>query len=159
MLLGPRSRHRARRRRPVVDGPFCPWPLPVGDVHRLARLEALHFIDDGCSNSPDGWFWVVYAWACRLHDADYCTRANPPGWMTDAHRRLADESLRFRLSHALRAAAEMAGTLWVAVIPVAYWTALRQFGDGAYDTCGVRPVGATAGQMARGLCRHGLAMR
>lgn len=143
----------ARRRRRAPVAPYCPWPLPAGFQAAL-RAVPPGFTDDGCSGGPDAVAGLDFSVVCLLHDVEYCTRANPPGGMNVTKHRLADARLRVRCWHLLRHERPVAAA-WM---PLVYFQVLRAFGRAAYDSCGPRPQGATAGQMVRGLCRHSLPM-
>jgi len=98
------------------------------------------FVDDGCSNSPDGLCGTDFRWACRIHDWRYCTRCHPFGTMCWKHRLKTDRELRRNLAVAL--------PWWNQWIRFAYWFAVRRFGSfHAYDTCGPE-----AGER----CRHNM---
>jgi hypothetical protein len=107
---------------------------------RTAALIPAEFVDDGCSKAPDFLFRVNLRWACRIHDWWWCTRAHPPGTMTDEYRQAGDAFLgaviRYALSrHPLRHLA---------------YTAYRWgpwFGWRGFNTCGPE---------AGARCRHNL---
>jgi hypothetical protein len=102
----------------------------------LGRIPT-DFIDDGCTNSPDGLFRVDLRWACRIHDWRYCTRCHAPGSMTAGARHRADDELRRHIDGAWKGK----------IIPWLYWKAVHLFGGtNAYDSCG-----PAAGRV----CRHG----
>lgn len=137
----PRPRNRAQ------------LPIPRERFDALERLLIDHpnFDDDGCSSSPDRWFGFDFRWACRLHDAAYCTRANPPGSMTAGAKIAADWQLG-------RDVADSLPWRWRWVGPI-YRTATLRVAWRAFDSCGRHdPYGATTTQRSQDLCRHGLAL-
>lgn len=108
----------------------------------LQRIPA-EFIDDGCSNAPDRLFGFDFAWACRIHDWRYCTRAHPPGTLTSSWRIMADVELR----EFIRASLPWRWR-WVRWI---YHAAVNLMGGyRAFDSCGM-----SAGPY----CRHNLRYR
>lgn len=119
------------------------------------------FVDDGCSSFPDmlGRIasvmthgavkpWVL-RWACRVHDWDACTRAHPPGTMTDARQRLINKRLRVFLVEYLPLRWRWLG--WA--MRAGLWFAR---GFGWWDSCDLEARGAMPSQLAQGLCRHAL---
>lgn len=124
------------------------WPftgraqLPIpDDARELLDQIPGDFRDDGCSNALDSLFGFSFAWACRIHDWYYCTRAWPAGAMTYGHKLDGDGLLKrfMRASLPLR-------WRWVRYL---YKGAVFTFGGfGSYDSCGPE-VGER--------CRHNLA--
>jgi hypothetical protein len=109
-------------------------------AHDLPKIPP-DFVDSGCSNAPDSIFGRPIAWACRIHDWRYCTRAHPAGAMTQRWRQDADRELGANVRGSLPFALRWVG--WV------YWRATHRFGgDDAFDSCGPE-VGER--------CRHNLA--
>jgi len=118
-----------------------------------AALELIppQFLDDGCSAAPDQVFGIDLRWACRLHDWNYCSRAWPAGTLDQAWRHRADRELGAHVRAVLPLGLRWAGWL--------FWRATHRFGGmQAFDSCGRRPLGATAAQISAGLCRHGMPM-
>ena len=115
--------------------------LPIPDTAReLLRRIPSHFVDDGCTSSPDGWFGFDFRWACRIHDWLYCTRAHPAGTMTYEWKVKADHAL----SEFIRASLPLR---WRWVRWVYEGMVLFAGGWGSFDSCGPE-VGKR--------CRHGL---
>ena len=98
------------------------------------------FVDDGCSNSPDGWFGFNFRWACRIHDWKYCSRCHPLVSMTQYYRKLADKELQRNISASLP-------WRWKWVSRIYKFEVRRHGGTSAWNSCGPR-VGA--------LCRHNM---
>lgn len=107
---------------------------------RLLLQIPREFVDDGCSWAPDRLFGVDLSWACRLHDALYCTRAHTEGALTSHWRRLVDTLLRALVDEALL------GHPLRPLVARTYFAAVRLFG-GSFNTCGPN---------AGSRCRHGL---
>jgi hypothetical protein len=74
--------------------------LPALAAEILANIPA-HFVDDGCSSSPDSWFGYDFRWACRIHDYMWCTRAHALGTMTKEWKLKGDLLLRRCIAAAL----------------------------------------------------------
>ena len=125
-------------------------PIPADARAVLARIPD-HFVDDGCSNSPDSWFGFNFRWACRIHDWRYCTRCHAPGTMTYNAKLVAEDEIKDNIKASLP-------LRWRWVRFVYYGAVFTLGGFGAFDTCGRRPAGASDGQLEAGLCRHGMPM-
>lgn len=116
---------------------------------RLIASLPSTWVDDGLSGFPDSVMgWDISA-AGTGHDAYYCTRIWPRGWMDAEHRDEGD--------------AKIGEWIWVLLpfgvrtVGLAVAQAVHYFGGiNAYDSCGLRPRGASAGQLAAGQCRHGV---
>lgn len=138
--------------------PSARTQLPQSEALR-ARLAKIPdgFISDGCSNSPDSIFGFDLAWACELHDCDYCSRCHEAGDMTQSRRREADLRLRRYIGEALPW--RWRWIKWV------YWRVLKTAGGvDAWNSCGPNPWGdptelneAEFALYQAGLCRHGIA--
>jgi len=135
---------------PAAEASAAGRGIPAAARALLERIPP-EFLDDGCSNSPDRVFGVDLRWACRLHDAAYCSRLWPPGTLDQTWRARADRELGERVRLVLPFGLRWAGWL--------YWRATYRFGGmQSFDSCGSHPLGATGGQIAAGLCRHAIAM-
>jgi hypothetical protein len=115
------------------------YPIPSTGESALREIPK-NFVDDGCSNSPDGWFGFEFQWACRIHDYRYCTRCHDPGTMTYGMKLFADNELKRNIRYSLPWRWR-----WVRyVYHAGVW-----FGGNfsAWDSCG-----PDAGEV----CRHGM---
>lgn len=122
-------------------------PLP-DDLAALLAKRPSTWVDDGLSGFPDSVFGWDISQAGTGHDMYYCSRLWPAGALDRAWREKADAALG-RWVHALLPFGLRLSGYAVAL-------AVYEFGGmKAFDSCGSRPYGATAGQLAAGLCRHG----
>lgn len=139
---------RGRRQGQLFPGARKQHPIPAGAANQLRKIPN-HFIDDGCSNSPDSWFGFDFSWACRIHDWRFCTRAQPDGEMTDERREAADLHLR----QDIRASLPWRWR-WIRWI---YYRAVRRFGEKAFDSCPAQfAAGVSRTQARAAVCRHGM---
>lgn len=116
-------------------------PIPDEAVEILRQIP-LHFVDDGCSNSPDDLFGFDFRWACRIHDWRYCSRTGHLLEMDYRKKVTADEELRENIRGSLPWRWRWAG--WI------YEGAVRFAGGwGSWNSCGPE-----AGEH----CRHGMAI-
>ncbi len=124
--------------------------IPPDAKTSLTKIEA-EFRDDGCSNALDGILGFDFAWACRIHDWEYCTRTQPQGSMTYGKKVCADERLKRFIYSAL--------PWWLDWAPPLYhFGVFLGGGFAAFDSCGPGPYGANEEQRVAGLCRHSLPM-
>ena len=116
-------------------------PIPPRAARILAEEIPEHFLDDGCSNSPDRIFGFDFRWSCKIHDWRYCGRCHPAGTMHYQNKLTADQELRENLKASLPWRWR-----WVSRV---YWRGV-QIGGGfdAWNSCG--PENGDA-------CRHGIA--
>jgi len=138
----------------LFPGKRSQLPVPEGALEHVSMVP-LYFVDDGCSNSPDGWFGFDFSWACRIHDARYCQRTpidgpSSPAQGTHEHREYADNWLRSDIKASLPWRWRWVG--WV------YWAGVRAGGGiKAYNSCfPLFPHGAGLEQARRKRCRHGM---
>ncbi len=125
-------------------------PVPVEAQEILAAIElgTPGFLDDGLSMFPDEWFGFDFAWAGRIHDWEYCSRAHPAGSMGVRAKKRADKRIGRLVSGGLPWRWKVLGP----VVRLGVWRG----GYGSYNSCGPVPYGATDEQLVAGLCRHGL---
>ena len=135
-------------------------PGPGEVEQRTLTKIPVRFTDDGCSNSPDGFFlwakklskrrgfrWLrglvrSFRWCCKIHDWRYCTRCHPPGSMTKGAQTYADKELGWNVRSVLQFFVKWYG--WM------YWKVTSELGGRrAWDSCG-----PASGE----LCRHGMPM-
>lgn len=123
-------------------------PVPSDLASIIAGLPPT-WVDDGLSGFPDSVLGWDISPAGTGHDHFYCGRLHPPGALDREWREVADMKLgawvRAFLPFGLR------------LVGYAVFAATYEFGGAkAFDSCGRRPYGANAGQIAAGLCRHGV---
>lgn len=123
-------------------------PIPA-DLQALLDRRPATWADDGLSGFPDSLLGYSISPCGSAHDMAYCGRMWPAGALDRAHREFYDAKLgewvRAMLPFGLR------WTGWLVFL------AVYEFGGAkAFDSCGQRAYGANAGQMAAGLCRHGV---
>ena len=109
----------------------------------LAKIPA-EFVDDGCSNSPDGFLHIIskrwlfrwlkrfarsFLWCCKIHDWRYCSRCHRAGSMNQAARKFADKELGWNIRGVLVFLMKWWG--W------GYFKATSEFGGRrAWNSCG-----------------------
>jgi hypothetical protein len=118
-------------------------------IQQLLERVPEGFADDGCSRGPDRVFRFDLRHACRLHDWRGCTRCHGPGDLT--LDRMIEANLELE-----RIIADALPWRWRWLKWPYYWAVKRFNGDVAWDSCGPNPRGASAGQIAQGLCRHSM---
>jgi hypothetical protein len=123
-------------------------PIPH-DLYGLLLRRPDTWVDDGLSNFPDSILGWDISPAGTGHDMGYCTRMWPAGQLDRAHREHYDAKLgewvRALLPFGLR------------LVGYAVFAATYQLGGlKAFNSCGPKAYGASAGQIAQGLCRHGV---
>lgn len=125
-------------------------PIPAEATEILEEIETTSpgFLDDGLSLFPDRWFGFDFAWAGKIHDWEYCSRAHPAGSMGVRAKKRADS----RIGRLVRSALPWRWKLLGTVVRVGVWRG----GYGSYNSCGPVPFGATDEQLVGGRCRHGL---
>jgi hypothetical protein len=121
-------------------------PIPL-DLYGLLMCRPSTWVDDGLTSFPDSILGYDISPAGSGHDMYFCTRCWPAGRLTRDHKEEADR----KLGQWVRALLPF-GLRWVGWM---VFLGVYTFSDRAFDTCGPKPRGATAGQMAAGLCRHG----
>ena len=112
-------------------------PIPAEAQAILDTIPA-EFVDDGCSNSPDGWFGFDLRFACRIHDWRYCGRCHRAEFMDQARRHRADAELERNIQSVLPWRWRWVGWFYLRAVHVAG-------GIEAWDSCGLEE-----GE----LCRH-----
>lgn len=122
-------------------------PPPPDLAELIARLPPT-WVDDGLTMFPDS----IAGWSIKAagtgHDALVCTRL----WHAGAMDREWSEQAVAKIGRWVQALLP-SGLQWVRFIVM---RGVYRFGDKAFDSCGRKPYGARAGQMALGLCRHGV---
>jgi hypothetical protein len=129
-------------------------PGPHATARSVLKQIRHDFVDDGCSNSPDGffmwakrWHWSKglvrsFKWCCKIHDWRYCSRCHPAGTMHQEARTFADTELGWNVRSVLQFTMRWFGWL--------YWKATSNWGGRrAWNSCG-----PASGER----CRHNMPM-
>jgi hypothetical protein len=119
------------------------------DLARIIENLPPGWTDDGLSGFPDSVLGFDISPAGTGHDALYCSRLWGAGEL-DRNWREAADGLLGRWVRALLPF----GLRWTGWLVFA---AVYELGGAkAFDSCGKRAYNANAGQIAAGLCRHGV---